>query len=220
MAKRKRKVITGIVLFLLFLIAAGLLYLNNVYLPVKVKGRLATSLSTYLNYNVEIEKLKYSPIRGFIIQNIAIYDKTKDKENTILTVKETSFHILFLPLIKERKIIIPVMHIDSPNFNIRYQQDNSFNFSRIFLPKPTPQGQVPKAKFSFFIYKINISDAKGTFEDERLTPKFSKTIQDLDIVLGIKQLRKIAFLIQIKVLTEKGGVSASVLKGDYNFLSK
>ena len=220
MAKMKRKIIIGIVLFLLFLIAAGLLYLNNVYLPVKVKGRLATSLSTYLNYNVEIEKLKYSPIRGFIIQNIAIYDKTKDKENTILTVKETSFHILFLPLIKERKIIIPVMHIDSPNFNIRYQQDNSFNFSRIFLPKPTPQGQVPKAKFSFFIYKINISDAKGTFEDERLTPKFSKTIQDLDIVLGIKQLRKIAFLMQIKVLTEKGGISALALKGDYNFLSK
>jgi len=215
----KRKIIIGIVLILLFLIAAGILYLNNVYLPVKVKGRLADSLATLLNYNVEIEKLKYSLIRGAVIQNIVIYDKVKDKDNTLLTVKEISGHILFLPLIKERKIIIPVMHIDSPNFNIRYRQDNSLNFSRIFLTQPKPQSK-PKIKFSFLIYKINIFDGKGIFEDERLTPKFSKTIQDLDIVLGIKQLTKISFLMESKLLTDKGAVTALTLRGDYNFLSK
>ena len=215
----KKKIILGIVLILLFLIATGILYLNNVYLPVKVKGRLANSLATYLNYNVEIEKLKYSLIRGVIIQNIVIYDKVKDKENTILTVKETSFHILFLPLIKERKIIIPVIHIDSPYLNVSYQQDNSFNFSRIFLPKPKPKSK-PKIKFSFLIYKINIFDGKGVFEDERQTPKFTRTIQDLDIVLGIKQLTKIAFLIESKILTDKGEITALSLRGDYNFLSK
>ncbi len=215
----KRKIISGIVLILLFLIAAGILYLNNVYLPVKVKGRLANSLATLLNYNVEIEKLKYSPIRGLVIQNIVIYDKVKDKDNTILAAKEISGHILFLPLIKERKLIIPVMHIDSPIFNIRYRQDNSFNFSRIFLTSPKPQSK-PKIRFSFLIYKINIFDAKGTFEDERLTPKFTKTIQDLDIVLGIKQLTKISFFIESKLLTDKGAITALSLKGDYNLLSK
>jgi len=215
----KRKIIIGIVLILLFLIAAGILYLNNVYLPVKVKSRLANSLATFLNYNVEIEKLKYSLIRGAVIQNIVIYDKVKDKDNTILTVKEASFHILFLPLIKERKLIIPTMHIDSPNFNIRYRQDKSFNFSRIFLPQPKPQSK-PKIKFSFLIYKINISDGKGIFEDESFAPKFSKTIQDLDIVLGIKQLTKVSFLMEGKLLTGKGGITALTLRGDYNFLSK
>src|SRR3989338_1284588 len=198
----KRKIIIAIVLILLFLISAGILYLNNVYLPIKVKGRLANSLATLLNYNVEIEKLSYSPIRGAVLQNTVIYDKVKDKDNTILTVKEISGHILFLPLIKERKIIIPTMHIDSPNFNIRYRQDKSFNFSRIFLPQPKPK-PAPKIKFSFLIYKINISDAKGTFEDENYTPKFSKTIQDLDIVLGIKQLIKVSFLMDGKLLTDK-----------------
>jgi hypothetical protein len=215
----KRKIIIGIVLILLFLIAAGILYLNNVYLPVKVKGRLANSLATLLNYNVEIEKLKYSLIRGAVIQNIVIYDKVKDKDNTLLTAKEISGHILFLPLIKERKIIIPVMHIDSPNFNIRYRQDNSLNFSRIFLPKSKPQLK-PKIKFSFLIYKINIFDGNGIFEDERLTPKFSKTIQDLDILIGIKQVTKISFFMESKLLTDKGGVTALTLRGDYNLLSK
>lgn len=215
----KRKIIIAIVLILLFLIAAGILYLNNVYLPVKVKGRLAHSLTTLLNYNVEIEKLKYSLIRGAVIQNTVIYDKVKDKDNTILTVKEISGHILFLPLIKERKLIIPIMHIDSPNFNIRYRQDKSFNFSRIFLPQPKPQSK-PKIKFSFLIYKINIFDAKGILEDEGFAPKFSKTIQDLDIVLGIKQLTKVSFFMEGKLLTDKGGITALTLRGDYNFLSK
>jgi len=215
----KRKIIIGVVLVILFTIAFGIIYLNNVYLPIKVKGRLANSLATFLNYNVEIEKLKISPIRGVVIQNIVIYDKVKDKDNTILTVKEISGHILFFPLIKERKIIIPVMHIDSPDFNMRYRQDKSFNFSGIFPTQPKPQSQ-PKIKFPFLIYKINIFDAKGIFLDERQTPKFSKTIQDLDIILGIKQLTKISFLIESKLLTDKGGVTALTLRGDYNFLSK
>ncbi len=219
MVKMKRKIIIGIVLVIIFAASFGIIYLNNVYLPVKVRGRLADALATYLNYNVEIEKLKYSPIRGAVIQNIVVYDKVKDKDNTILTIKEASFHILFLPLIKERKIIIPIIHIDSPNLNIRYQQDNSFNFSRIFLPKPKPQSK-PKIKFSFLIYKINIFDGKGIFADERQTPKFTKTIQDLDIVLGVRQLTKIAFLIESKLLTDKGTVTALSIQGDYNFLSK
>lgn len=215
----KRRITIALVLILLFLTAAGMLYLNNVYLPIKVKGRLAHSLATLLNYNVEIEKLSYSPIRGAVLQNTVIYDKVKDKDNTILTVKEISGHILFLPLIKERKIIIPTIHIDSPNFNIRYRQDKSFNFSRIFLPQPKPK-PAPKIKFSFLIYKINIFDAKGTFEDEGFAPQFSKTIQDLDIVLGIKQLTKVSFFVEGKLLTDKGGITALTLRGDYNFFSK
>ncbi len=219
MLKMHRKIIIAIILFIIFTTSCGIIYLNNVYLPIKVKGRLADSLSTFLNYNVEIERLKISPLRGAIIQNIVIYDKVKDKENTILTIKEASFHILFLPLIKERKIIIPIIHIDSPYLNVRYRQDNTFNFSRIFLPKP--QSKVaPKIKFSFLIYKINIFNGKGIFEDERQAPKFTKVIQNLDIVLGIKQLTKVGFLIESKILADKGGISALSLRGDYNFLSK
>lgn len=219
MTKMKRKIIIGIVLIIIFTASFGIIYLNNVYLPIKVKGQLAKALSTNLNYNVEIEKIKYSPIRGAVIQNIIIYDKVKDKENTILTVKEASFQFLFLPLIKERKIIIPIIHIDSPTFNIRYQQDNTFNFSKIFTPKPKPKS-ASKIKFSFLVYKINIFDGKGIFEDQRMTPKFTRTIQDLDIVIGIRQLTKIGVLIDSKILTGKEGISSLSLNGNYNLVSK
>jgi hypothetical protein len=215
----KKKIIIAIVLFLLFSLAFGLIYLNNVYLPVKVKGRLANLLATSLNYNAEIGKLSYSLIKGLIIQDIVIYDKVKDKENTLLTVKEASFHILFLPLIKERKIIIPIMHIDSPYLHIRYQQDGNLNFSKISLPKPSQQAK-PKVKFSFLIYKINIFNGSGVFEDESLTPKFSKTIQDFNIGLTLSPLAKISFLMGAKLLTDKEAITKLSCKGEYNVISR
>ena len=215
----KKRIIIGIILTLIFAASWGVIYLNNVYLPVKVKGQIASALSTYLNYNVEIEKLKYSPIRGAVIQNIIIYDKVKDKDNTILTIKEASFQFLFLPLIKERKIIIPIIHIDSPYLNIRYQKDNTFNFSRAFLPNPNLQKK-PKIKYSFLVYKINVFNGKGVFEDARQEPKFTKNILYLDIVIGVRQLTKAGFLIDAKILADKGGITTLSVKGIYNFLSK
>ncbi len=217
----KKRIIIAIILTLIFSAAGGIIYLNNVYLPVKVKNQIAGALSTYLNYNVEIEKLKYSPIRGAVIQNIVIYDKVKDKNNTILTIKEASFQFLFLPLIKERKIIIPIIHIDSPYLNIHYQKDNTFNFSRAFLPNPNFQKK-QKIKYSFLVYKINIFNGKGIFEDERQEPKFTKNILYLDIVIGVRQLTKAGFLIDTKILADKdkGGITTLSVKGIYNFLSK
>jgi len=218
----KKSLITGIILFVVFSIVAGIIYLNNVYLPTKIKARLVNALETSLNYNVDIEKLKYNLIRGIIVENLAIYDKVRDKENTILTVKEISFPVLLLPLIKERKVIIPIIHIDSPNLYMRYQKDNQLNFSRILSPKPRQQQnkKIAKNKFSFLVYKINISGGKCVFTDERLTPIFSKTISDFNIGLIITPLAKISFLIQGKLLMDKGAVGKLSLQGNYDLLSK
>ncbi|MFH0913268.1 MAG: DUF748 domain-containing protein [Candidatus Omnitrophota bacterium] len=215
----KKAIIIGIILINLFSIAAGILYLNNVYLPIKIKSRIADGLQAYLHYNVQIDKLKYTPVRGLIIEGITVYDKLKDKNNTILTIKEASFQILLVPLFKERKVIIPVMHIDSPYLYARYHKDNSFNFSNVFLPPPTLQKQ-PKIKFSFLIYKINLFNGKLVFADERLTPVFNKTIQDLNIGLGFKLPAEIAFLIQGKLLTDKQGITKLSVDGKYSLLSK
>jgi len=218
----KRKITIAIVLIVLFSIGAGIIYLNNVYLPVKIKGRLASTLSSYLNYNVEIGALKFSPIRGFLIQDFVVYNNVKDKDNTILTVKEASCHVLFLPFIKERKVIIPLVHIDSPYLNIRYQKDNAFNFSKIFLSNPKSAQPQPKSKlkFSFLIYKINILNGSGAFRDQRFTPEFTKTFQDLNIVLGISPIANVAFFIDGKVIEEKGAIAMLSIRGNYNFLSK
>jgi len=111
------------------------------------------------------------------------------------------------------------MHIDSPYLYARYQKDNSFNFSNVFLPPPTMQKQ-PKIKLSFLVYKINLFNGKLVFEDERLTPVFNKTIQDLNIGLGLKLPAEIDFLIQGKLLTDKQGITKLSVDGKYSLFSK
>lgn len=203
----------------MFTIASGIIYFNNVYLPIKVKSKIINALETNLNYNARIQKIKYNLFRGIVIRDVTIYDKTGDKENTLLTIKEASFNLLFIPLIKEKKIIIPIIHIDSPYLYIRYKKDNNFNFSKIFSPKPN-QPLKSKMKFSFLIYKVNIFNANIVFEDEHLTPRFRKTIQDFNIGLTISPLAKVLFLLQGKLLTDKEAITKLSLEGEYNFLSK
>lgn len=163
--------------------------------------------------------MKYSLIRGLIIEDITVFDKVQDKESILLTIKEISGHILFLPLIKERKIIIPIIHLDSPYLYIRYQQDYKFNFSRLLLPPTKPQAK-PRIKFSFLIYKINIFNGRCVFEDENLQPHFTKTIQDFNLGLSISPLSKIVFLIQGKLLAEKNAVTKLSGHGQYDLSSR
>ncbi|MFA5357193.1 MAG: AsmA-like C-terminal region-containing protein [Candidatus Omnitrophota bacterium] len=211
----KKNILVAILLIVFIFIGSGILYLNNVYLPVEVKGLLSEGLSEFTHYNVEIGKLKFSLVRGLVVENLAVYDGVKD--NTILSIPEASFHILFIPLLKDRKIIIPILNVNSPYFNVRYHQDKTLNLSRAFN---VPAKQKDKSKYSFLVYKINILDAKGIFEDERVTPKFTRSIDDLDIVLGIKDLAKISFLIDSKVATSKGTLTALSLRGEYNWMTK
>lgn len=215
----KKKIFIAIALLLIFSIFCGIIYLNNVFLPTKAKKLLADLLTTSLHYNVEIGKLKYSLIRGLIINDIVIYDKVKDKENTLLTIKETSSHILFFPLIRERKIIIPILHVDSPYLHIRYQKDNNFNFSGIFLRPDKPQDK-SKIKFSFLVYKINIFNGSTLFEDEHTTPEFTRTLSNLNLGLTVWPSAEVSFLIQAKLVADKGNVTKLYCEGKYNLLSQ
>lgn len=211
----KKKVFI-IVIALLFLAAAGLIYLNNVYLPTKIKARLAKAIAAAVGYDVSIGKLSYNPFRGLSLSNVVIYDKIPDEKNTILAVKEAYFNLLFLPLIKERKIIIPIIHIDSPELYIRYLKDNTFNLSRVFSKPANPE----EKPFSLLVYKINIFSGKCSFEDEHFKPEFKRVIQDLNLGVGIKSLNNASFLIQGRMLNDDKTFTKLYLKGNYYFLSR
>lgn len=216
----KKTILLILILLLLFSSGLGLIYLNNVYFPVKLKARLINGLSLTFNCNVEIEKIKYTLMRGLVIQNILFYDKTKDEGNTILKIKEAHFNFLFLPLLKEKKIIIPVLYADEPYFYLDIHKDNTSNLSKIIsgLNKPAFKNNTG---FSLLIQRINISSGRCIFKDERVTPAFSKEIRDINLGLNINLLaRKILFKIQGKLPTEKEAFSLFYLQGNYEFASQ
>lgn len=217
MITMKKSIILGVVIFLLVAVTAGIIYLNNVYLPVKVKDQLVKAIETNLRLNAEIEKIRFNIIKGLSIQNISLYDKTR--ENPILTVKEVHFNFLLLPLFKERKIIIPVIYVESPEMLIRYKSDNTFNFSKIFpLAFKT---QAPKRNgFSLLVLKINFLDAKCAFEDEHFSPVFRKSLEDARLSIGINPFADVSFSLKAKlILNEKAHAKLS-LQGGYDIRGK
>ena len=221
----KKRIIIGIILFILFALTTGILYLNNVYLPVKLKSSLIETLSQKLDYDVEIGAIKYNPFRGIIIKDILIYEQIKDAEHTILSVEEVRFKFLFLPIFKERKFIIPLLHIDYPKVFIRYEENKTSNISSLIIPDPGGNKEHPdnnnnKPAFSFLVHKIDVSSATISFCDRSIKPDFIKVFENVNIGVNIKPDLKISFLIEGRFPTKKGAFTKFNSEGKYNMKSK
>ncbi len=214
----KKRVFLSLLLIFSLAIACGVVYLNKVYLPVKIKSGLTAGLEEALHYNVDISGISFSLINGIVIQDIFIYDKIKDRENTILKINRASFHLLYLPLLKEQRIIIPVLHIYSPDLTLRYRKDNTLNISRIFSQRQ-PQPEKQKSGLLPLIYKINILRGNIIFEDEREVHRFSKAIHNLNIGASVRELKVASFIIHGNLSSAKEGPAKILLEGDYNFKS-
>jgi|GEM_PF-1493151 len=212
----KRIIFLSILLALALSCAAGIVYLDKVYLPVKIKSGLIRSLEETLHYNVSIAKINFSLTNGIVIRDIRVYDKIQNKENTLLHINRASFHFLYLPLLKNKEIIIPALHIYSPQINLRYRKDGTLNIYKLFLPGQTKAAN-QKNNLTPLIYKINVLQGSLIFEDERQGAGFSKTIKNLDMGLAVRNLKKASFIIHGSLVSTGEKPSRILLKGDYNF---
>ncbi|MDD5254611.1 MAG: AsmA-like C-terminal region-containing protein [Candidatus Omnitrophica bacterium] len=218
--RTKRKLIVAIVLALIFSFVGCIIYLNNVYLPVRLKSELTRGLGQYLGCRVEIEKIKFNPVRGIIIENIVVSGEAEGKTETFFTVRQAYFNILYLPLITHRQIIIPVLHIDSPHLILRYGTDKKLNISRLIKPAGAGAGAEKRQPLNLMVYKINAFGGRCNFQDENLTPAFIKAAQEINIGVSLELPAKASFLTQAKIASGDGKFARVSLQGAYNLLSK
>ena len=210
----KYKIIIAVILIIAFLVSGTLIYVNNVLLPVKIKARITQELAKNLGKNVRIEKLSYNLIKGLVIQNLVIYDQSEDQ--TYLSVKEASLNLLFFPLFK-RKIIVPLLRIDSPKIYLKIKPDNTLNLMELCKIQTA---QKEKPKFSFIISKIDLGNGALQFVDERLSPNYTKEITDLKIGAGLNLPGAIKFILQAKIQNFASGPSFVSASGEYNLFKQ
>lgn len=206
----KYRIILAIIIIITLLFAGFIIYANNVLLPVKLKAKITQELEKNLRKNVQIERLHYNIIKGLIVENFAIFDKTKDK--TYLSVKEISFQFLLFPLF-QRKLIIPLVRIDSPHIFLTLRNDNTLNITDVLTGFA---GKKEKPQFSLFILKMDISNGKCQFKDEHTSPAYTKDIVDLKIGAGINLPHEIKFILQGKILNPQNNPSFISVTGEYN----
>lgn len=172
------KKIAIVFLFLLILISGGIIYLNKVVLPIKIKSLIIQNLENYTGKKASLESVRFSLLKGLILQNLTLSDGQK----TLISVKEASCVFLILPIFKEKKIIIPLIKLRQPRVFLNRRADNSINLMELVPRKETEE---KKHKFGIIVLGINVSDGYIDFQDDIFSPAFSKSIADVNLGLRL-----------------------------------
>lgn len=186
-----KKKILPFLFILIVLIAFGIVYLNNVVLPTKLKYLIINSLKEQTKKEVSLESLRFNIFKGLVIRNLIIYDK----ENTIFQLKEASCTFLIPPIFK-KTLVISAVKLNYPNVFLQRRSDGTFNLSDLF-PNQNPSAQ--NAKFKILIRKIYVKGASIHFQDNTLSPPFTKEIENLDLILALSLPASVKFSFTSKV---------------------
>lgn len=195
-----------IIVFIVFsaLATAGIVYLNKVFLPTKIKSLIIQGLSEATGKTVSLDSVRFNIFKGLVIRDLNI----SDGDNPLVSFKEGSCTFLVFPVFK-KIVILPTVALRSAVINLTRRKDGSLNILDI-IPKDTQPK--PKPKFSLFVYKVSLRDAVIKFRDETFDTPFTKELQDLDINLYFGLPAKVKFslvsqipaspLIRLRVLGE------------------
>lgn len=188
---KAKKKITIIVLILILLGGLGIVYLNNVLLPTKIKSLLINSLQQATQQQVSLGSLRFNIFKGLVLRDLVI----GDKEKAIVNVKEASCLFLVLPIFK-KIVVIPSIKLSSPEIFLKRNKDGTLNIQDFFMPK---MQQNEKPQFGLVIYRIAITDAKIRFQDESLAQPFSKEVENLDLELRFSLPDSIRFRLSANI---------------------
>jgi len=176
---------------LVILISAGVIYLNRVYLPTKVKALIVKGIEDVTQKKVSLASLNFNIFKGLVLKGLTIYDDT----GILFSLEEGSCTFLILPIIK-KNIILPTIRLKSPVLFLERKADNSLNILEPFFKKSSKAG---KNGFNILFYKISITDARVNFKDDTLTPFFTKSINNISLSATYSLPNKVSFNLKCEI---------------------
>ena len=195
MKKGTLKKISIILLFLLILISGGIIYLNKVVLPVKIKALIIEAVEKQTGKRASLESVRFNLFKGLVLSGLNLYDGQKK----LIGAKEASCSFLILPILKEKKIIIPYIKIQSPYIFISREADNSINLMKLMPAQEKTESK--DSPFGLIISGINILDANVDFEDNSLSPSFTKSMEGLNLSARLNLPAGVKFKLNARLKT-------------------
>ncbi len=203
-----KKKILIILVSVLLIFSVAIFYLNEVILPTKIKALIINTLTEQTKTKVSLEAVKFNIFKGLVLKNLTLSDDTKQ----IASIKEASVVVLLLPIVF-KKVIIPKININSAQIFLERKADNTFNL-RDLIPKATST----KSKFSLFVYSISINTSRIIFQDDTLSPAFTKNIENVEVDLSVSLPAAIKFSLKADV---PGSVIAKIKStGEFKLFNK
>lgn len=185
----KKVLIILLVLFLL--LAGGLIYLNRVFLPTKIKSLIVNGLQEKTDKEVTLEALNFSIFKGLVINNLVI----SDKEEVIAKIEKASCGFLFFPIFK-KTFLIPTLKIESAFLFLERRKDKTFNLQELFSWNTAAD---KKPKFNLFVRRVSIKRGRVRFLDNSLERPFIKEMEEVNLNLYLSLPDKVRFNLNGKV---------------------
>jgi len=196
-----KKIIIISLVILILLIFGGIFYLNQVFLPQRVKALIIQGVEEQTNTKVTLDSVKVNIFKGLVLKGLSLsYD-----QGTIIKVKEAS--CIFIPwALLQKQIIIPSINLDTAVLFIERKSDGTFNLQDLFFVEPTakaePLSYVSATKapvyagvspvttsidkgFSVSVYRVHLTNSKIIFKDSTFVEPFTKSLDNVDLIVNL-----------------------------------
>ena len=159
------------------ILTVGLVYLNEVLLPTKLKDILIKKITQEIGREILISDLRYVPLKGLVITELTVFEKNQKKE-PFLSVKEASISILYIPALMSKKVNIPSLVIKNPIIRITKHRTNEWNFSDLLSLKKTNN---EKSQITAYIGGLKIINGTFIFSDKNLFKEPIEIIENINL---------------------------------------
>lgn len=178
--KNKRFKVVVILLVVAFFLTALTIYLNRVVFPAQLKNFVTTKAEEFLKRKVEIGSLRFNWVRGFVVEQVKVYQK--DSDQVFVQAQRISAGVIFIPGFKEQQLTIPFINIEQPSAHLVRTSADVWNFSDL-LAAPAPSDQPSPVKFT--LGGVNIIDGKVRVDDLAEGKNWTELLDHLNVKVGL-----------------------------------
>lgn len=210
-----------IILLICTVLTAGLVYINNVFLPVTLKDRLAQELSKALKRSVTIQSLFYIPLKGIILKNVAVQDNSSPG-GKFFTAPEIRISVFYLPLFTQKKIIIPSLVLDHPRIILVRGPDGVWNIQDLVALPSTganqPAASQAKDPLSAYLTGLTITNGTIVVFDQAISKDPIETITNISVHASLALPKNMKA--EIKIFPETPGTLKLFADLNYDFVTQ
>jgi hypothetical protein len=209
-----RTKIISIILAFIFFLGAVTFYVNQVIIPRHLKTIITNTAEKYLGRHLTFKRIRFNPLRGFLIDGIAVFEK--DSQDPFATIDKAVAGFRYLPLIFEKKIVLSSFEVHKVSAHLIHYAADQWNFSdlreRLAEPHTSSSKSVP-----VYLSHIQMTDGKIKVTDLEAGSQSSEFFDDVQIKSDLSWSRGIIFEMGTRIPSQQGWFEA---KGRYQLLSK
>ena len=164
-----KKIILGVVVFLLLIIGAvvAIPFIFKDEINASVKLEINKQLNAKVDYgDFDLSLIRSFPNFSFQMKNLSVVGVGDFKDDTLAFLPEFSFTIDLMSIINKEKYRILKINLQSPTINAKITKDGKENWD-IMKESDGEKTAAESETFSFEIKKYSIEKANITFDDQK-----------------------------------------------------